>query len=103
MFTSENSDGLRVVIISPSGDVIPEGSNRILKISGDAEIKAAEASDIDAKPIDIRAEFSTTAIENGKLKIENSTRIYDMQGRRVSGKQRGIYIINNKKIVKVNR
>ena len=103
MFTSENSDGLRIVIISPSGDVIPEGSNRILKISGDAEIKAAEASDIDAKPIDIRAEFSTTAIENGKLKIENSTRIYDMQGRRVSGKQRGIYIINNKKIVKVNR
>ena len=103
MFTSENSDGLRIVIISPSGDVIPEGSNRILKISGDAEFKAAEASDIDAKPIDIRAEFSTTAIENGKLKIENSTRIYDMQGRRVSGKQRGIYIINNKKIVKVNR
>ena len=42
---------------------------------------------------------ATTAIENGKLKIENSPRIYDLQGRKRNNVgQRGVYIINNKKV-----
>ena len=101
MFTSENNDGLRVVIISPAGDVIPEGSNRILKISGEAEVKAATASDIDAKPIDIRADF-TTGIDNYELQIPNyqAPNTYDLTGRRVkSGSQRGLYIQNGRKVI----
>ena len=100
MFTSENNDGLRVVIISPAGDVIPEGSNRILKISGDAEVKAATASDIEAKPIDIRADF-TTGIDNYELQIPNSKLpVYDLTGRRVSGgSQRGLYIQKGRKVI----
>ncbi len=101
MFTSENNDGLRVVIISPAGDAIPEGSNHILKISGDAEVKAATASDIDAKPIDIRADF-TTGIDNYELQIPNyqAPNTYDLTGRRVkSGSQRGLYIQNGRKVI----
>ena len=100
MFTSENNDGLRVVIISPTGDVIPEGSNRILKISGDAEVKTATASDIEAKPIDIRADF-TTGISTPTANTQHPTPIYDLTGRRVnSGSQRGLYIQNGKKVIK---
>ena len=45
---------------------------------------------------------TTTGIENGKLKMENSTLIYDLQGRKHSNVdgQHGIYIMNNKKVVK---
>ena len=103
MFTSENNDGLRIVIISPSGDVIPEGSNRILKISGDAEVKAATASDIDAKPMDIRADFTTSDYELRITNYQNANYelpVYDLTGRRVSGgSQRGMYIQNGRKVI----
>lgn len=39
-----------------------------------------------------------TAIET--VKSENNTLIYDLQGRRVNGSQKGLYIINGKKVVR---
>ena len=42
----------------------------------------------------------TTQIENSKLKIENSAIIYDLAGRRVEKMEKGIYIVNGKKVIK---
>ena len=50
----------------------------------------------------VKADGSTTAIDNGELRIENPTDAWHtLDGRRLSGKptQRGIYINNGKKIV----
>ena len=41
----------------------------------------------------------TTGIENSELKIENSDVIYDLQGRRVEKMEKGVYIVNGKKVV----
>lgn len=41
----------------------------------------------------------TTGIENSELKIENSDVIYDLQGRRVEKMEKGIYIVNGKKVI----
>lgn len=98
MFTSENSDGLRIVIISPTGDVIPQGSNRILKISDNAEIKTATASDIDAQPMDIRTDGVATGISQ-HMTSDSQQPTYDLTGRRTTGSQRGLYIQNGRKVI----
>ena len=41
----------------------------------------------------------STQIENSELKIENSDVIYDLQGRRVEKMEKGVYIVNGKKVV----
>ena len=42
----------------------------------------------------------TTGIEHSELKIENSTVIYDLAGRRVEKMEKGIYIVNGKKVIR---
>ena len=42
----------------------------------------------------------TTGIENSKLKIENSAIIYDLTGRRVEKMEKGIYIVNEVKVIR---
>ena len=41
----------------------------------------------------------TTEIENSELRIDNSVVIYDLAGRRVEKMEKGIYIVNGKKVV----
>ncbi len=55
-----------------------------------------------AQAIRIRkgSEEDTTGIENSELNVENSAIIYDLQGRRVEKMEKGIYIVNGKKIIK---
>jgi hypothetical protein len=54
-----------------------------------------------AKSISMRFDDGeTTEIENSKLKIENSTVIFDLMGRRVKNPVKGgIYIVNGKKVI----
>ena len=42
----------------------------------------------------------TTGIDNSQLTIDNSAVIYDLAGRRVEKMEKGIYIVNGKKVVK---
>ena len=49
--------------------------------------------------IRVKGEGETTGIENSELKIENSDVIYDLQGRRVEKMEKGVYIVNGKKVV----
>ncbi len=48
----------------------------------------------------IRIRKGTTGIENSELNVENSAVIYDLLGRRVEKMEKGIYIVNGKKIIK---
>jgi hypothetical protein len=43
---------------------------------------------------------SETSIENSELKAQNSELIYDLMGRRVEKMEKGIYIINGRKVIK---
>ncbi len=42
----------------------------------------------------------TTGIENSGLNVENSALIYDLLGRRVEKMEKGIYIVNGKKVIR---
>ena len=44
-------------------------------------------------------ETGITETENGKVKTENSE-VYDLSGRRVQGAQKGIFVVNGKKVVR---
>ena len=44
-------------------------------------------------------ETGITETENGKVKTENSE-VYDLSGRRIQGAQKGIFIVNGKKVVR---
>ena len=61
-----------------------------------AYLKVPAAAGVNA----LRISFGgSTGIENSELRIENSEFIYDLQGRRVEKMEKGIYIVNGKKVV----
>ena len=65
--------------------------------------KAYLAVESQAQAIRIRkgSEEGTTSIENAQLTMDNeNVVIYDLQGRRVEKMEKGIYIVNGKKIIK---
>ncbi|MBQ2970569.1 MAG: hypothetical protein IJE15_09330 [Bacteroidaceae bacterium] len=90
---------------------VPEGafflkqaSTELRRSAGTTAIKGLRAYIAPKKPVStlsiaLRGE-GTTEIENSELKIENSVVIYDLQGRRVEKMEKGIYIVNGKKVIK---
>ena len=52
-----------------------------------------------AQSIGVRFEDGTTDIEHSTLNSQPSTLIYDLMGRRVEKMEKGIYIVNGKKVV----
>ena len=55
--------------------------------------------DSTAKTISMRHDDGTTSIEHSTLDTQPSTPIYDLMGRRVEKAEKGIYIVNGKKVV----
>ena len=51
------------------------------------------------KSFNIQFEDNTTAVQEVKSEIENSTSVYDLSGRLIRNPRRGIYIINGKTIM----
>lgn len=52
------------------------------------------------KTISVRHDDGTTGIESAELNNENSEFIYDLLGRRVQQMEKGIYIVNGKKVIR---
>lgn len=52
------------------------------------------------KTISVRHDDGTTGIEGAELNNENSEFIYDLLGRRVQQMEKGIYIVNGKKVIR---
>ena len=55
--------------------------------------------DSTAKTISVRHDDGTTSIEHSTLDTQPSTPIYDLMGRRVQQMEKGVYIVNGKKVV----
>lgn len=97
MVAHDTRQGVRVVVISPTGDAV-SGSMAVLGISGDASITHVNAADVDARAMYLAVDASTgvdTLDADG-----GDAPLYDLSGRRVERATRGMYIRNGKKIVK---
>ena len=99
---TSQDDGTHVIIYSLQPRQIEEGATVLATFDAHLHpnITSAILSDSKAQPISVGNSLPTgiSEIENGRLEIEDS--IYDLQGRKVSGKQKkGMYIENGRKVV----
>ena len=67
--------------------------NRCWLVIEDADAAAAPSLNI------VEGEFSLTGINSVKAADQKSAQIYDLQGRKVGNAQKGMYIMNGKKVV----
>ncbi len=100
-FFTHKSKGQRTIFYSLLGDVVPAGRAILATIDGDAEVKAARLSNSDGHLIATAVSGVTTGI-NGTYETRETRETYDLQGRRIGGNhlQKGIYVINGKKVVR---
>lgn len=79
-------------------------SNQVVKLSADGNLKGMRAYFNVASGVSLvrlfidDTETSISEIDNGELNIENQ-KIYNLAGQRVSKAQKGVYIVNGKKVV----
>ena len=74
------------------------GTTHFLNNANKAYLKLSEETGAAMFSLD-RGE-GTTGIQNSELNAQDATVIYDLQGRRVDKMEKGIYIVNGKKVVK---
>lgn len=93
--------GSRFVIFSPDGSTIPaDCTTAILALSNNGQLTAIQCANKEAREIVASIGLPTgidTLDGNGH---NSSDAIYDISGRRVEKPRRGLYIQNNKKILK---
>ena len=46
------------------------------------------------------ADEETTGIDNSELTVQDSAVIYDLMGRKVTNPTKGVYIVNDKKVIR---
>ncbi len=103
MHTHAMDNGVRVVIISPSGKEIGTGLSRLLRFSvKDAEVQNVEAVDIEASTMFLEiAEGEPTGID--AIEVDDSKAdVYDLHGRKQNNDTAlpaGVYIKNGRKVI----
>lgn len=101
LITRNTSSGVRAVILSPVGSVIPAGEVVLLRMSGEGEPVTVLAADADAQVVPMRCTLNPTDIQRMNADDSDNDILYDLQGRKVENPQKGIYIINgSKKIIR---
>lgn len=103
MQTRDTSDGVSLLVFSPTGSTLSTGINQLLRLTADGTPTSMQATDIEAKELPITLHGG---IANDIVTVASPTRqadadIYDLQGRRLGRHiplKQGIYIINGKKI-----
>lgn len=98
MQTRETDHGVRLVVFSPTGQTLMAGDTQLLRISGNTEITAAQATSPTAEHVAVNM-GDTTGIRDVQSDDAEAP-VYDMQGRRRTENQlsKGIYIQNGKKV-----
>lgn len=97
LVTHNTANGVRVVIISTTGDII-SGRTKLLRLAKPARVDQAMAADIDAQPVGIAFEGQTTDIDTITTDAESREDVYTIDGRKLNGVAReGVYIVNGKK------
>lgn len=97
LVTHNTANGVRVVIISTTGDII-SGRTKLLRLAKPARVDQAMAADIDAQPVGVAFEGQTTDIDAVTAEAESCEDVYTIDGRKLNGVAReGVYIVNGKK------
>ena len=97
LVTHNTASGVRVVIISTTGDII-SGRTKLLQLAKPARVDQTMAADIDAQPVGIAFEGQATGIDAVTTDAESREDVYSIDGRKLNGVEReGIYIVNGKK------
>lgn len=97
LVTHNTANGVRVVIISTTGDII-SGRTKLLQLAKPARVDQTMAADIDAQPVGIAFEGQATGIDAVTTYAESREDVYSIDGRKLNGVEReGIYIVNGKK------
>lgn len=97
LVTHNTANGVRVVIISTTGDII-SGRTKLLRLAKAARVDQAMAADIDALPVGVAFEGQTSDIDAVTAGAESLEGVYSIDGRKLNGVAgKGIYIVNGKK------
>ena len=97
LVTHNTANGVRVVIISTTGDII-SGRTKLLRLAKPARVDQAMAADIDAQPVGVAFEGQTTDIDTITTDVDSREAVYSLDGRKLNGVAReGVYIVNGKK------
>ncbi len=97
LVTHNTANGVRVVIISTTGDII-SGRTKLLRLAKPARVYQAMAADIDAQPVGVAFEGQTTDIDTITTDVDSREAVYSLDGRKLNGVAReGVYIVNGKK------
>lgn len=97
LVTHNTANGVRVVIISTTGDII-SGRTKLLRLAKPARVEQAMAADIDAQPVGVAFDGQTTDIDAITTDADSRDAVYSIDGRKLSGVAgEGIYIVNGKK------
>lgn len=97
LVTHNTANGVRVVIISTTGDII-SGRTKLLRLAKQARVEQAMAADIDAQPVGVAFEGQTTDIDTITTDADSREAVYSLDGRKLNGVAReGVYIVNGKK------
>ena len=97
LVTHNTANGVRIVIISTTGDII-SGRTKLLRLAKPARVDQAMAADIDAQPVGVAFEGQTTDIDAVTAGAESLEGVYSIDGRKLNGVAgKGIYIVNGKK------
>lgn len=97
LVTHNTANGVRVVIISTTGDII-SGRTKLLQLAKPARVEQAMAADIDAQPVGVAFDGQTTDIDAITTDADSRDAVYSIDGRKLNGVAgEGIYIVNGKK------
>lgn len=97
LVTHNTANGVRIVIISTTGDII-SGRTKLLRLAKSARVDQAMAADIDAQPVGVAFEGQTTDIDTITTDVDSREAVYSLDGRKLNGVAReGVYIVNGKK------
>lgn len=97
LVTHNTANGVRVVIISTTGDIL-SGRTKLLRLAKPARVDQAMAADIDAQPVGVAFEGQTTDIDTITTDADSREAVYSLDGRKLNGVAReGVYIVNGKK------
>lgn len=97
LVTHNTANGVRIVIISTTGDII-SGRTKLLRLAKAARVDQAMAADIDAQPVGVAFEGQATDIDAVTADAESLEGVYSIDGRKLNGVAgEGIYIVNGKK------
>ena len=99
MVTRNTRDGVRIVIISPTGDSM-SGHRCLLRTTRPARVARVAAADTDAQPIAVEIGDGTATGIDTIDADSHDRKLYDIQGRKLEQTQgHGIYIVNGKKMI----